>query len=503
MDNKKNKGRKILEYLTDIYIFLIVIIFPLIVDKTGFFSILECKWKSYVAITVLYIFFVVVINLYYLFHKIKLLDIKKSIINILGIIFLLINILSCFLSPFFKDYNLFIGVGRGEGLIISSLYILSFLFIANFGKFKKKHILYFAISSILVSFVAILQYVGFNPFNMYQDGIGTHNVSFMATIGNIDFISAYYTITLSISAMALIFLDNTKYEKIIYYVAILFGSFIFPIIDVSSGKVAFLGIFILFLPFILKNNKRLAVFTKIVSVILLSIAICMFINVEYHYDLGKIGLYFKVDYLLLLFIFEILFLYFLSEFLNKINFEIKDKKFSKRYYLCVTLLGIIFIGFLYLVPFKNGILYEVHELLHFNLDDSFGTYRIFLWKRTLPLIKDYPLLGSGPDTFALRFMPVYNDDVAALGPLTINDTAANIYLTMIINIGIIGTLIYIAFLGFNIYYGIKKVSDYSITLLSSIICYMIGSFFNLSVVVISPLFWTLLGIHYICINNDS
>ena len=57
-----------------------------------------------------------------------------------------------------------------------------------FGKFKKRYILYFSVSSILINTIAILQYIGFNPFNMYQNGIGTHNVSFMATIGNISFI---------------------------------------------------------------------------------------------------------------------------------------------------------------------------------------------------------------------------------------------------------------------------------------------------------------------------
>ena len=68
---------------------------------------------------------------------------------------------------------------------------------------------------MLINLIAILQYVGFNPFNMYQDGIGTHNVSFMTTIGNIDFISAIYCILLSVSASAFIFLDDEKkYIKI-------------------------------------------------------------------------------------------------------------------------------------------------------------------------------------------------------------------------------------------------------------------------------------------------
>ena len=37
-------------------------------------------------------------------------------------------------------------------------------------------------------------------------------------------------------------------------------------------------------------------------------------------------------------------------------------------------------------------------------------------------------------------MSRFTEDVAKLGELTINDTAANIYITMAVNIGIIGLL---------------------------------------------------------------
>ena len=134
------------------------------------------------------------------------------------------------------------------------------------------------------------------------------------------------------------------------------------------------------------------------------------------------------------------------------------KSKQNRLLMISTIIGIVII---YLIPFKSGFLYEIHELLHFNFDDNFGTYRIFLWKRTIPLIKDYPIFGSGPDTFALRFMPLYTEDIAAIGPLTINDTAANIYLTMLVNLGIVGTISYLLFLGSQLIIGIKKMNKYS------------------------------------------
>ena len=100
-------------------------------------------------------------------------------------------------------------------------------------------------------------------------------------------------------------------------------------------------------------------------------------------------------------------------------------------------------------------------------------------------------------------MPLYTEDIAALGPLTINDTAANIYLTMMINLGIVGTISYLSFLSFQLIKGIKKINKNSCILLISIFCYMIQSFFNLSVVIVSPVFWLLMGIHHLSIELEK
>jgi hypothetical protein len=502
---KKDDNFNLLEKITDIYIFIIILIFPIIVDKTGFFKILECKYRFFVGISSFYILITTVIFVVSLLRKNKMFVKKLSSIQYFAIIFLIFNIISCFVSPYFKEYNLFIGVGRGEGLITSALYILTFLYVSYFGKFKKKYILYFSISSIFLNLIAILQFIGFNPFNMYQDGIGTHNVSFMTTIGNIDFISAIYTILLSISCGAFIFIkDNKRYENIIHLLSILMGSFILCIIDVLSGKLAFGLILIVILPFIFKNNFRVSKFLITVSTILLGIVSNIVLNVEYHYDLGKLGFYFQFNYIVVLFTIVIISLFILSKYMTGLKYDLGEYKRYLKFYYGLLILGcFVGIAFLYFVPFKSGFLYEIHELLHFNFDDNFGTYRIFLWKRTIPLIKDYLLLGSGPDTFALRFMPIYSDDIAAIGPLTINDTAANIYLTMLINLGILGTISYVVFLISQIVKGIKKINKYSLVLLISILCYMVQSFFNLSVVIVSPIFWMLMGIHHLSIDLEK
>ena len=507
MKDSLNKEKTILEVLADIYIFITILVFPLIVDKTGFFHILECKWYSYVTIATTYIVVNIVVILYFLLFK-KTNVFKKSklsIIQWLAIIFLAVNVLSCFISPFFSKYNLFIGVGRGEGLIAMSLYILSFLCVSLFAKFKKRYITYFSIASILLNIIAILQYIGFNPFNMFQNGIGTHNVSFMTTIGNVDFISALYCILLSVSVGAYIFLDDSKrWEKIVYIISILMGFFIIGIIDVQSGKVAFFATLLLILPFIILNNKRLSKFLIVISTIIMSYCTNIIINPEYHYDLHKLGLYFQFNYYVVILIIISLLLILLSFKLSKLEYDISNKKrVIKYYFIGLVICSVLAVGVLYFVNFKSGMLYEIHELLHGNFDDTFGTYRVFLWKRTFALVPEFPIIGSGPDTFAVRFMAKYTADIAAIGPLTINDTAANVYLTMLINLGFVGLLNYLTFIFFQIKKGIKNINNYSAVLLIAIICFLIQDFFNLWVVIVTPIFWLLMALHHQSISTKK
>lgn len=146
MDKKiKNfyeKEKNLLDKITEIYIFTIIIIFPLCVDSTGFFKILECKYRIFLTIAVSYVAVnLVILIYYYIFHKIRYLKkIKLKKYQIPGVIFWCVNILSYFLSPYLKKYNLLVGVGRAEGLITISLYCLTFIMITTFGKFRKRYI---------------------------------------------------------------------------------------------------------------------------------------------------------------------------------------------------------------------------------------------------------------------------------------------------------------------------------------------------------------------------
>ena len=395
---EKIKEKNILAKITEVYIVVMIMLFPLLVNSTGFFRILEAKYSYFLIINTIYISVLFITILYYWFFKNTNIfkEIRIHKIQWAVIVFLIINIISTILSPFLKEYNLFVGVGRAEGLISITLYCLSFLNITMFGEFKERYIVYFSVASIMVSSVAILQYIGFNPFNMYQNGIGTHNVSFIGTIGNIAFVSAFYCIYLTISMASYVFIEeDKKYIKIIHLLSIYMGFFIFEVLDVLGGAVAFCGTLVLTIPFIITNSKRLSRLLIVGAMILLGYLTNIIVNPVYYYDIGKLKLDFQINEIAIALLAVIVIFIGLAYVLKNREFDIsKNKKVIKLFYLALVLCVVIGVATIYFVNFSDGFLYEIHEILHGNFDDDFGTYRIFLWKRSLSLVKDYPIIRN-------------------------------------------------------------------------------------------------------------
>ena len=89
-------------------------------------------------------------------------------------------------------------------------------------------------------------------------------------------------------------------------------------------------------------------------------------------------------------------------------------------------------------------------------------------------------------------MDKYTQDVAELGELTINDTAANSYLTILVNTGFLGV----------ISYGLKNANKYSIVFFIAFICFLIQDCFNLWVVIVTPIFWILMAIMFLSTNSN-
>lgn len=144
----------------------------------------------------------------------------------------------------------------------------------------------------------------------------------------------------------------------------------------------------------------------------------------------------------------------------------------------------------------------------FTNHESIFTGRGYLWSRTMPLIKDYILIGSGPNTFAYEFPQ--NDYVGKYNngfDSQIVTKPHNMYLQMAIETGMISCIAFITLCIMYIVYSFvtfKKstldtvVEQMGVLICISVIGYMISGIINDSTIGVAPIFWLLLGVGFAC-----
>ena len=116
---------KLLNKITNVYLIYILVLFILLVDKSGYRNILVFKWNMYVIVSVVYILLILIITMFKILNKsISIKEFKFNNVYIFALIYLLLMIISTLLSPY-KSYNLLIGSPRMQGLIVNIIYIVS------------------------------------------------------------------------------------------------------------------------------------------------------------------------------------------------------------------------------------------------------------------------------------------------------------------------------------------------------------------------------------------
>jgi len=192
----------------------------------------------------------------------------------------------------------------------------------------------------------------------------------------------------------------------------------------------------------------------------------------------------------------IVYIFFISFYTLKYSLS------KKNLLVIISLLAITFFSFNYME--NNQVYTRMFSLFNdtkkiLNSSDEFdngGSGRVFIWRRAITLVNERPLLGSGPDTFDLVFMPKYKEEVNVFRKNLIYDKAHNEYLQIAVTTGIPALLCYLVFLATI---GVKAVKNVKNNILlipigCSVLGYIVQAFFNISVVPVAPIFWALLGI---------
>ena len=181
----------------------------------------------------------------------------------------------------------------------------------------------------------------------------------------------------------------------------------------------------------------------------------------------------------------------------------KNKEYLKRTAILFVCFALIFT---YLFTVKSSfvktkvktISNEVKVATTQGVNEKMGSNRIQIWRITIDLIKKYPIFGVGTDNLkSALHNNLTTDYIEFIERTKVGiDKAHNEYLQIAVTLGIPALVVYLVFIVLVLKGKEKQIfNNLNIFIIySSIICYLVQAFFNISTIGIAPLFWFALGL---------
>lgn len=130
---------------------------------------------------------------------------------------------------------------------------------------------------------------------------------------------------------------------------------------------------------------------------------------------------------------------------------------------------------------------ELQDTFSNKTGDRIANGRLIVWKRSLPLVRRYWLVGAGLDNFAY----VYPQN-----GLVMFDKAHNVYIQMSVTNGVFVLIIYCLICLYVFIKNIKLRDPFYIGLYMTFVVYSIQAFGNINVIEVTPIFYAILALLY-------
>ena len=488
--------------ITDAYVCLMLLVFPLWKGSSGYLNITAAKYGFFLWSALVYIGLMLITAGLCLFTG-KYRDTAEKGMTISPTqICILIYALLCCVSAVLSDYGskVWLGAGRYEGVSTILLYAVIFLLVSCFGKLRKLHLYLIGAVVTINAVIGILQYLGYNPFMLYPKGYTHHDAftlyanAFLGTLGNIDLLSAFLSLMLPL-LYAYYLLNEKTGLMLVPFTA---GVFLLLLSGVSAGLVGIGGGLIITFPALANSRQRLAKVLRAGGLSFFSVAVYTCLNVTYENRI--IGIHPKFGAPVAVSAVIAAALICLSHFMNRsgIKAEWNEKKAKRIRVICVIAAIAAFLVVVRAYPFSSGALSEMHRLLWGDVDASFGSSRIQIWRQAAGLVPEHIWFGGGPDTLAERIGFTFKRFNEVTGTMieTSIDNAHNDYLNILVNTGVISLLAYLAAIFIaavrTLRAGLENKT--AAVVFVALLCYLIQMLFGFSICIVSPFFWILFGL---------
>lgn len=482
------------EKLSHWYALALLAIFPLIPGVHGYINITDTKYDTFKWVTVV---FVIVCGLIWagLYLEKKLLRARTAegkqrltLSQILLLAYMVWSILSGILSsyPFIDVWR---GQGRSEGLLGILLYGSVFLLLSFWGEYSDRFPIALAAMALVQGVMMLLQIGGASI--LYPDGMNYANTQFLGTIGNVDCVSGIISIVVPALACGFVLLTTKwRYLCLPAFAMILYVQFF---TDVDTGKIALAAALVIALPFLLTQRRHIADTLVIggITAVVFAVHSCL----TFTRTVEETSVTFAVvreAWIMLAGAVVLLaaaaLLHWRDNKLQGAALPVTAKTIRCIVAAAEAVVIVAALVFLYCYSGGNRLLMEVSQMLHGQLSDSAGTGRGVVWKNCITFIRETPIIGSGPGTFAARHEPFNTTQFF--------DFAHNDFLEIGVCQGLVGLALYVAFL-VSLAVRTLRVAPRCPQLVifgSAAVGYLVYTFFVFSIGIVSPLFWVMAGI---------
>ena len=479
---------------TNLYICVMLLLFPLFTGPFGYAEITLSKYLFFVCCTGIWAVFLIAVSIA---RKYPLPQVQGCHAAALG--FGAACLLSWGLSPW-RGESL-IGAGRYDGLVTQLLYVCIFVGVSLFGRLQKQHFICIGVSAALCAAVSAAQLFGWDLFGLfpgdfcyYDSGI-RYSGAFLGTMGNTNVLSAFFCFALPILASLPIVKDERGAWKALLPVCVMV--FVLVRTGVAGGFVGFGAAALVALPVLMSDLGRVRRGLLVAAAAAASAAAALAFAPTYSLQQG-LALAFRFNKAAILC--AALALIFAAAAKSiRTSWEISGKKLR---WASAALSAAIVLGalaFVWMSPAEEGTIYELSQVMHGHIADEFGSSRVRIWRECLALFGERPILGSGPDTVALRLQVDFSRFVEETG-ITLSssvDNAHNEYLGYLLNTGILGLAAYLILLGGTAVKWLRSLGSANVCVLGlGVLCYCVQSFFALGLPLVAPLLWIGLGLIY-------
>ena len=499
----ERKGAKLYEKvdvwqgrIARILVILLMCVQPLYLNQDRYIALTGHKFWFFFVCMCIVLFGVIVVWTYRLLTKPRLLFQEKlSVVDWAVLGFAAVTLLSALMSPFKEFVNVWIGIpepgGRYDGAITQLMFVSVFLIVSRWYRPRERDFVIFGFSAIIVALIGILQFYGMDFLSLWPNHISQfyaenfYNIYFRTTLGNINIVATYVCVAILLCGFLYVKVSSKwRYvwlaaSALCFWMMILASSF--------SGMVGTAVATALAVPFLLVDKKALGRFFILAASWLAALAVQLFLfNVRIMESRSASILLPFAAMIFVLLALGLLLLKFAKE-------PAPDAPVNWRP-IIISIVGAVAVVLLVIeVVGRNentAMIYQAREVMHGNIQDTFGSFRIFIWRNALSVFSNYPIIGTGPDTFFFAF------PMEAHGVFGENyDKAHNEYLQILICQGILGLLFYLVFLGGVFIKSITKVFKNPIlfAVVAAFVGYCVQAFFNISLPIASQIMWIFAG----------